>query len=428
MERRYTQDDLEQAIGRTAPGERPRPDFADWQQKYPGAWRATQSDIEAREDNNRGMTSIIRFGRAIMRRRQARFGAVAAVMLLGVVFLGRGTDKAWSLDQTIAAMKKIETVHITGKNLCGGNMVDFECWVHAPTEDADFLRLRYHCSCERNTTVVVRGNTVYQYLPKENRVRILDGSKIEDLQYWYEGATISPWLTGKLLETLKLVGRGWEQKVETDPNTGAERMLVTCSHAKSNISGRLVVDPQSKLVLQAKIWKNPERRGAPQFDAQVIRYNPEIADAFFEFKTPPGATVITEEDTDEVEALFERAEQRFHQDKDYAGALELYQQVYDQYPHVGWGSTSLMMIGGCYTYLGDHAKAIAFYRKALREFPTGWEGVIQFYLGAAYMDNGQTQEALKAFEACLKDAEGKRAADQFPIKEARAYIARIKQP
>jgi hypothetical protein len=56
----------------------------------------------------------------------------------------------------------------------------------------------------------------------------------------------------------------------------------------------------------------------------------------------------------------------------------------------------------------------------------GWDGVIQFYLGAAYLDNGQTREALAAFEDCLADAEGQRGPDQFPVKEARAGVARIK--
>lgn len=73
-------------------------------------------------------------------------------------------------------------------------------------------------------------------------------------------------------------------------------------------------------------------------------------------------------------------------------ALGLYRQVYEKYPHVGWGSSSLMMIGICHHHLGDNAKAIEFYRKALRKLPTGWEGVVQFYLGAAYADNGQTDD------------------------------------
>ena len=124
--------------------------------------------------------------------------------------------------------------------------------------------------------------------------------------------------------------------------------------------------------------------------------------------------------------MFEQAEQLFHKDKKYAEAIGLYQQVYDRYPHIGWGSTSLMMIGLCHRHLGNHEQAIECYQKALREHPTDWEGVIQFYLGAAYMDNGQTQKALESFEACLTDAKGKRAPDQFPVKEAREALAKIK--
>ncbi|MEN6575179.1 MAG: tetratricopeptide repeat protein [Phycisphaerales bacterium] len=417
MERKYNEQDLEQAIRRMAPGEPPRPDFAQWREKHPEALRKDKSRI--------GAATILRFGRNVMRKDKVRFGAIAAALFLALVFLGTGTDKAWSFEQTLAAMKRIETVHITGKNLCGGKMVDFECWVRAPAEGSDLLRLRYHCGCERNTTLAVQGNTVYRYMPGPNLVNILDASKIEDLQYWYEGAMISPWLTGKLLETLRLVGRGWEQTTVTDPNTGKEQIRVTCSHPKSNVSALLLVDPETKLVLKAKLWRNLQREGMPTFDAQTIVYNPEIPDEFFEFQIPPGATVIAEKDSEEVKALFERAEQLV-QDKKWAEGLELYQQVYGKYPYVGWGSTSLMMIGICHSHLGDNAKAIEFLQRALREYPTGWEGVVQFYLGAAYMDNGQTQEALKAFDACLADAEGKRDPDQFPIKEARDYIAKIR--
>jgi TolA-binding protein len=181
------------------------------------------------------------------------------------------------------------------------------------------------------------------------------------------------------------------------------------------------VDPQSKLVRQAKLWRNLDRAGAPEFDAQTIVYNPEVPQGLFEFQIPPGATVISEEDGEATQALFEQAEQLF-KDKKYAEAIGYYQRVHDRYPLIGWGSTSLMMVGICYTHLGDNAKAIECYQQALREFPRGWEGVIQFYLGAAYLDNGQTQEALAAFEACLADADGKRG----PVKEAREGIARIK--
>lgn len=426
MERKYSEHDLEQAIRRTAPGEPPRPDFAEWRERHPEALRAGKGNIGATADHDRSIGSIIRFGRNVMRRRKVRFGVIAAAVVIAMIFFGSGTDKAWSVEQTIAAMKKIETVYIMGQNLCGGTLVDFECWIRPPAEGSDLLKMRYQCGCERKTTIVVQGQTVYSYRPAENVVRVLDGSQIEDLQYWYEGAMISPWLTGKLLETLKLIGRGWEQTTVTDPNTGKEQMLVTCSHPKSNISALLVVDPESKLVLKAKLWNNLQREGQPEYDAQTIVYNPELPEGLFEFEVPPGATLVTQEAEGQAMTLFKQATPLFHKEKKYAEAMELYRQIHDGFPHASMAKVSLMMVGICYGHLGQHDKAIETLQQAMKEYPNDWEGVVQFYLGAAYMDNGQPQEALKAFEACLADAEGKRGPDQFPLKDAREAITRIK--
>lgn len=426
MERSYDPQDLEQAIRRTAPGSPPVPDFAAWRKKHADIVAGLKSCPGAKANPDRSVISVLRFGRIIMKTRSRRFGvAAAAVVALAVAFIVPGTNTAWSVEQTIAAMKKIETLHISGQNLCGGKLVPFDCWVRIPAEGSNILRLRYQCGCERKTSVVVQGGTVYAYWPLGNVVRIMDGSKLEDLQYWYEGAKISPWLTGKLLETLRLIGRGWHQTIETDPNTGQERIVVTCNHPASNVSALLVVDPQSKLVRQARLWRNLDRAGEPEFDAQTIVYNPEVPQGLFEFQIPPGATVISKEDGEATQALFEQAEQLF-QDKKYAEAIGYYQQVHDRYPLIGWGSTALMMVGLCHSHLGDYQKAIECYQQAMREFPTGWEGVIQFYLGAAYMHNGQNREALEALQACLANAEGKRGPDQFPIKDAREYIAKIK--
>lgn len=419
MGRMYSEHDLEQAIGRTAPGDPPKPDFAGWQEKHPEAFRV--GGLRAKADPDRPLVSVLRFGRDIMRRKRVRFGAIAAALALAVVFFGTGTDKAWSFEQTLAAMKKIETVHITGKNLCGGKMVDFECWVRTPAEGADLLRLRYQCGCEKKTTIVVQGNTVYEYRGRENVVNVLDGSKIEDLQYWYEGVRLSPWLTGKLLETFRLIGQGWEQTVATDSDTGKEQIVVTCSHPKSNISALLIVDPETKLVLKAKLWRNLQREGEPQFDAQTIAYNPETPEGVFEFKVPAGATVVSR-------ALFDQAEGLFHKEKKYAEAMDLYRQVYDAYPTLNIGEEALMMIGICHAALGQHERAIEVFQRTIREFPNlkGWIEATWFYLGGEFLRTGQKDKALDAFENCLAAGEGVRDPEAFPLKDAREFIARIR--
>jgi tetratricopeptide (TPR) repeat protein len=422
MERKYNEHDLEEAIRRTAPADPPRPDFAEWREKHPEALRVGKAGVGARADYDRSFLSVLRFGRTIMKTRRRRFGlAAAAVVALTVAFIVPGTNTAWSVEQTIAAMKKIETLHITGQNVCRGKLVDFDCWVRLQGTGSDALRLRYQCGCERKTTIVVQGDTVYAYSPVEKAVRIMDGSTIKDLQYWYEGAQFSPWLTGKVLETLKLIGRGWEQTTEIDPNTGKEQIIVTCNHPPSNISALLVVDPQSKLVRRAKIWRNLSRAGGPEFDAQTIVYNPEVADDLFEFEIPPGVTVVDQ-------TLFDRAEQLFHKERKYAEAIELYWQVYNTYPTLNIGEESLMMIGICHDWLRRPEKAIEVFQKALREFPDlkGWIEATWFYLGTEYRQIGQKEKALEAFENCLATGAGVRDPDRFPLKNAREIIAQIK--
>jgi hypothetical protein len=420
MERKYNEHDLEQAIRRTAPGDPPRPDFAQWREKHPEVLCAGTDCIRATAVHDRPITSVLRFGRNVMRRNRVRFGAIAAAILLAVIFFGTGTDKAWSVEQTLAAMKRIETVHITGMNRCGGKMVGFECWIRPPAESSGPLRLRYQCGCEKKTTIMVQGNTVYEYRGRENVVNILDGSKIEDLQYWYEAVRLSPWLTGRLLETLRLIGHGWEQTIEADPDTGKQQIWVTCSHPKSNISVLLVVDPESKLILKARLWRNLQREGEPMFDAQVITYNPEVPDEFFEFQIPPGAIVVSR-------TLFDQAENLF-QKKKYAEAIELYWQVYDTYPTLNIGEEALMMIGVCHGWLGQHTDAIEVYQKAIREFPDlkGWIEATWFYLGCEYLETRQKEKALEAFGNCLAAGEGIRDPEKFPLKNAREVIAKLK--
>jgi tetratricopeptide (TPR) repeat protein len=420
----YDSQDLESALRRTAPGPVPEPDFAAWQKKHAEIVADLKSRPGAKTNRDRSFRSVLRFGSVIMRTRKRRFGiAVAAAVALAVVLIVPGTDKvAWSMEQTIDAMKKVEAVHITGKTICRGKRVDFECWVRTPPEGSDLLRLRYQCGCERNTTVVVQGKTVYWYEPAEKAVNVLDGTQMMALQYWYEAAKISPWPMAKLLENLQLVGRDWQQTTEKDPNTGRERIVVTCNHPLSQRSARFVVDPKSKLVRQARMWSNLQRQGEPEYDVQKIVYNPEIPDDFFTFQAPPSVAVFTQED----HARYQQANRLFDEKK-YDEAIALYRKLHERWPGIGKAQApASRMIGLCYESLGQRDQAIAALQRALQEYPEGWIGLFQYDLGRLYFDNGQPQEALKMFESCLAAADSKRDPNGRILKGAREYIARIK--
>jgi tetratricopeptide (TPR) repeat protein len=87
-----------------------------------------------------------------------------------------------------------------------------------------------------------------------------------------------------------------------------------------------------------------------------------------------------------------------------------------------------MMIGLSHGRLGQHDKEIEAFQRAVREFPDlkGWIDATYFYLGCAYLDQGQKNKALEAFENCLKAGEGVRDPEKFPIKDAKEAIARLK--
>jgi outer membrane lipoprotein-sorting protein len=364
-----------------------------------------------------------------MRTRTAKLTTAAAILVAALVFTtwDRLGSTAWSFEQTIAAIKQLKNLQITGKMNYWSETVDFNCWIRCPDQKSESGSMRLEC--ERMTMVAqVSDETVYFYWPQENVALITkQGREIEDLKFWYQAAQISPWLTGKIVDTLRLFTDDWKQTVITDPDNGKKQVHVTCSYRPSNTSISFVVDTETNLIERGKLWMNLQQAGEPQFDGQSVMYNQNIPDDFFEYQIPPGAKIITQADIEQCRVLFEKAEDFCFKQKKYAEALEVYRQVHDKCPHLNMAIESMMMVGICYGRLGDPDKEIETYKAAIAQYSyrkgLGW---MYFYLGRAYMGRGQEQEALEAFENCLTSNEGISAPDKFPLKDAREYIAKIK--
>ena len=367
--------------------------------------------------------------RRIMRTKTAKLATAAAVLVMAVALmtLDRFVSTAWSVEQTIAAIQQVKNMQIKGIAIWGPDSehehVNFNFWIRSPGENSEPLKMRFECE---KRIIVVQGNVAYEYRPHEKVARIKHGPGIADLKYWYKAAELSPWLTGKMLETLKLFSDDWNQTTQTDPNSGKEQIIVTCSYHPSNTSFLIVVDPKSKLIQKAKLWNNLQREGEPDIDAQTFIYNKDMPDELFEI--PPGMTIVNEKEIEESKALFNQGEDLFHKEKKYVEAIAVYQQVYDKFPDMNIAETALMMIGICYDWLGQPEKAIEAYQKAISEYPNlkGWSETTYFYLGHAYLDIGEKENALDAFEKCLAVGQGVRKPEQFPLKEARECIAKIK--
>jgi len=377
---------------------------------------------------NRRTRHIFRW-REFMRTRTAKLTTAAAVLVAALVFTtwDRLGGTAWSFEQTIAAMKQLRSLQIKGSVDYWSQKVGFKCWIRCPDQESEPGSMRFECDWF-TMVASLQDENVYFYWPRENFVLITNqGYDIDELKFWYRAAKIGPWLPGQMVETLKLFTDDWKQVVKKDPADGKEQVHVTCSYRPSNSSISFVVDTDSKLIKRAKMWMNLQQEGEPQFDAQSIVYNEDLPDELFEFQIPEGATVANQEDIREATTLSTQAESLFHKENKYAEAMELYLQVHKKCPRLNIAVEALMMVGLCQRRLGEYDKEIETYEAAIKEYSARRGlGGMYFYLGRAYMDKGQNQKALEAFENCLASNKGISDQDKFPLKDAREYITKIK--
>ena len=364
--------------------------------------------------------------RKIMKTRTAKFVTAAAVLVAAFVLvtLDMSTSTAWSVQQTIAAIKELNTIHIEGKAYWGPDsdpeLVDFNFWVQFPNEDSELLKMRFECY---KRIVIVQGETAYMCWPKEKVAKVMNGPDIPEFQAWYKAADFSPWLTGKMLWILQQLSDDWTEIVQFDPSTGKKQIHVTCSYAPSDTSYSIVVDAESKLVETARMWK----KGQPCVDAHAFTYNQENPSDAFE--VPADYNIINEKGIEESRALYKRAEQLFVEKK-FTEALKLYQQGYEQYGSLKNGQVGadmLYMVGMCYPEIGQFDKMVETFLKYINEYShlPGYDHAY-YCLGLAYEELKQNEKALEAYEKCLLISEGINEPDQYSVKSARKHIEKIK--
>ncbi|UCF16448.1 MAG: tetratricopeptide repeat protein [Phycisphaerales bacterium] len=360
-----------------------------------------------------------------MRTKRGKLGAVAAAAIIVLAWIGldRRVSTVWSMEQTIAAVKELKSLYIRGTEDCSGEPVPFECWIRLTDKGSNGPRIRYE---RKGVTLVNQGGVAYKHYHDENFVRVLRGADVRDLKFWYKTSTLSPLLTGKIVETLQLFTDDWKQFTTSDPKTGRQQVHVTCSYRPSKISILFVVDVESKLVERGSMYYNLTAQGTPEYDAHEFVYNQEIPDAIFEFQVPATAKVVVE--GSESDVLANKAMTLYREEGKHAEAIELFKEVHERFPNSYDGKMALVFIAICQSSLGQHDEAIQSYHKAVQEYP--WRDhlleIAYFSLGRLYMERGQPQAALKAFESCLTANEEHRNPDSKRLRMAREYIANIR--
>jgi tetratricopeptide (TPR) repeat protein len=392
--------------------------------------KAKEVFIETRQASERYRPKL-NVWRIIMKSPIMKLSAAAVILLIGIsgaIILDRLATPAWAIEQTVKELGKIRTLVICGEDNWGSEIIPFKFQIRFSEEDNGMFDMRFE---SEKQIIVVRGTKAWAYWHDENTVKIYEdvtssSGMMRDLRLWYKIAELNPWITGKMLVALKLFADDWQEIYEKDEQTGQEHVFVNCSFKPLSSSFWFVCDTESKLIVEGKYWRNTERQGPPVCHAKSFAYNEELSDEVFDFQIPEGAKVINRDEEQGADILFARGEKLF-EEKNFTEAIEVYREVYEKYPNLNVAETSLMMIGICHNQLGEREKAISTFEKTIREYGNmkGWIESTYFYLGCAYMDEGQKDKALAAFQNCIIMGEGIRDSDKFPLKNAREYIEKL---
>lgn len=391
---------------------------------------------------NKSSKEKLNIWRMCMKNKISKIASAAVILFavaLSITIIDRLTTPAWAFGQTLKAIKGIQSIVIKGTYDNDSTPKPFTFWIRFSDSENELFDMRFECE---EQIIVINNQKAWVYFNEENTVKIYEDvtasyGMMRDLGFWYTLSKEHPWISGKLLSSIKRFADSWQETYGKDERTGRESVFVTCGFEKLSVSLWFVCDIETKLITEGKYWnlRRTNMDEPPKYYATSFTYDEKINDDTFEFRIPEGAKIILSEkktyEQNPAQILFDEAENLFHKEKKYAEALELYKQVYEKYPNLNngtYGENALMMIGICYGWLGQRDKAIEVFLKDIKEYGH-LEGYIEstyFYLGCAYLDEGQKEKALEAFENCLKHGEGVRDPDKFPLKNAREGIEKLK--
>jgi tetratricopeptide (TPR) repeat protein len=363
--------------------------------------------------------------RRLLRRVPIAAAVALAVGLVATLLHGRGAldgaVPAWALQQSIAALQDVRTVHLSGTQPNGAS---FECWIKPKGGGDELDCLRFE---SRDVVAVVLGDTVQAYFPRSGAVEILDGTFENAVRAWHLALQLRPWIGDTLLTELQALATDWQESYGRDEQ-GRNCAFVQCGFPPLGISFWFAFDLDTKRVVRARQWENLTHEGRPAFEVDRVIYDQDIPDERFVFQPPAGARVFDGRTQAEQQALLDEAESLYQQHK-YHEAIEVYLQIHERYPNWNYASHALMMVGICYEWLGDHDQQLKYLEQAAREYPDlrGWSEATYFYLGAAYCQRGDRERGLQAFKKCVEFCRGVRDPEGFPWKIAREAILKIEE-
>jgi len=226
----------------------------------------------------------IKIWRTIMKSRITKLAAAAVIIMIAVLvatFLDKSVTPAYAIEDTIEAMREVETVHMIGKDW-NGHVFDSWMRINPATGLQDHFYMEGWVTCNGETyerIIVSTPDLSYSYNKSKNVVTVYDGQLIRtDFKF------------GSIFEQI-LENLDDERKVEIyqgKTNDSGKGVIVIIVHGEKK-TWKILVHPKTKLPVSFENF-GPDTTDLKK--TEQILYNQLLPEGIFEFEMPEGATVI----------------------------------------------------------------------------------------------------------------------------------------
>ncbi len=220
--------------------------------------------------------------RIIMKSRITKLATAAVVMIAGIAgfiaLIHNGAKPAYAVEQTIEAMRKIDTIHASMTGMDGDHL---DVWIQPDPEtgENDFY---YMHDLNKDIIWLSTPTKSYYYEKKANFVRITDKPII------YSGVRF-----GRFMEDLNEVVKSRGGTIVTTQvyDTNRKQDIIVLTVRADIFEAKIMVDPSTKLPVFFDIVRNNDP-GTYIKTIDSIAYNEPLPEGIFDFQIPEGATVI----------------------------------------------------------------------------------------------------------------------------------------
>ena len=390
---------LDSALSRVIGSGKPQFDADRWKEQY--LKKELRKKQTAKHEPN--------IWRIIMKSRITKLAAAAVIIIATLISINlfNGTP-AWAIEQSVKALDNIETLVISGEAVVGRPR-KFTGWIKRDEDDRNSFRGRVESG---EIVGVICDNIAYNYIKGCREIYAYDmeetGGQGVGTKLWYHTMKNAPWvlpIAPTMLKAIQLMASDWQEIYEKDEQSGRECVFVTGSYKAFSASFWIVFDLETKMIVRAKYWLNPDRQGRPDLNIEKVIYNKEVSNEIFDLEKLTGAKVINIniEQWKQRWTLWRQAIE-LDRKRQYAEAIKAYQELYEKYPQFEKTPEALVLIAICYREMGQYNNAIQYFKKVPREYSAPRYAICDAHrlLGHCYMLMGEDAKALKAFDNCLE--------------------------